>query len=121
MYCVRYEGCINCLYCNNTNGIAIYTFVHVQVAWMGLPSLDVILEFAGHITCRYMNIKAKPYRSLDNWPVYSQILETIKTNAKEFVFKEYDGTHHLHLNNPSCLALDVSTFIQKSTNTSSSL
>lgn len=85
---------------------------------MGLPSLDVLLAFAGKIKCRYMNIKAKPYRSLDNWPVYSQILEIIKTNAKDFVFMEYDGTHHLHLNNPECLASDVATFIQQSISSS---
>lgn len=102
----------------NTKLLMGLHFLHVQVAWMGLPSLDVILEFAGRITCRYMNIKAKPHRSLDNWPIYSQILETIKTNAKEFVFKEYDGTHHLHLNNPDCLAPDVATFIQKTTTSS---
>ncbi|XP_025197759.1 probable serine hydrolase isoform X3 [Melanaphis sacchari] len=88
--------------------------IRLKVAWMGLPSLDVVIAFAGQITCRYMNIKAKPYRSLDNWPVYSQVLEIIKMNAKDFVFKEYDGTHHLHLNNPECLASDVATFIQKS-------
>jgi len=81
---------------------------------MGLLSLDVVIELAGHITCRYMNIKAKPYRSLDNWPVYSQILEIIKANSKEFVYKEYNGTHHLHLNNPECLALDVTAFVKKS-------
>lgn len=85
---------------------------------MGLPTLDVITEFAGRITCRYMNIKAKPHRKLDNWPVYWQILEKIKTNAKEFIFKEYDGTHHLHLNNPECLASDVTTFIKQSINSS---
>jgi len=85
---------------------------------MGLPSLDVVIELAGHITCRYMNIKAIPCRSLDNWPVYSQILEIIKTNAKEFLYKEYEGTHHLHLNNPECLALDVASFIKISLNSS---
>lgn len=97
----------------------LHKCLHVQVAWMGLPSLDVILEYAGRITCRYMNIKAIPHRPLDNWPVYSQVLEQIKTNAKEFVFKEYGGTHHLHLNNPDCLARDVATFIQKATSNSS--
>lgn len=92
--------------------------LHIQAGWMGLPSLDSIIEFAGHIKCRYMNIKAKPYRSLDNWPVYSRVLEIIKTNAKEFVYKEYDGSHHLHLNDPKCIASDVATFIQQLSNTS---
>jgi len=85
---------------------------------MGLPSLDIILEFAGRIKCRYMNIKAKPYRELDNWPIYSQILDKIKMNAKEYFYKEYDGTHHLHLNNPKCIASDVTTFIQLQINSS---
>lgn len=85
---------------------------------MGLPSLEVTIEFAGRITCRYMNIKAKPYRALDNWPLYSQILEKIKSNAKEFFYKEYDGTHHLHLNNPECLASDITTFIKQPINSS---
>lgn len=80
---------------------------------MGLPSLDLVMEYAGRITCRYMNIKAKPYRKLDNMPIYTQILETIKTNAKEFLYKEYDGTHHLHLNNPEYLASDVAAFIKQ--------
>lgn len=83
---------------------------------MGLLSLDVVKEFAGHITCRYMNIKAKPYRSLDNWPVYSEVLEIIRTNAKDFFYKEYDGSHHLHLNNPQSIASDVATFIQNPNN-----
>lgn len=90
--------------------------MHVQVSWMGLPSLDIVKELAGHINCRYMNVKAKPYRSLDNWLVYSQVLEIIKANAKEFFYKEYDGTHHFHLNNPECVALDVATFIKKTLN-----
>lgn len=90
--------------------------MHVQVSWMGLLSLDMVKEFAGHIKCRYMNIKAKPYRSLDNWPVYSEVLEIIKTNAKDFFYKEYNGTHHLHLNNPESIASDVAIFIQKSIN-----
>jgi len=45
-------------------------------------------------------------------------LEIIKMKAKYFVFKEYDGTHHLHLNNPECLASDVATFIQRSISSS---
>lgn len=96
----------------------MYLILHVQVAWMGLPSLDVIIEFAGRIKCRYMNIKAKPYRQLDNWPVYSQVLDIIKQKASEFFYKEYDGTHHLHLNNPECLASDVAKFIQHPKNSS---
>lgn len=80
---------------------------------MGLPSLDVVLELAGHIQCRYMNIKAKPFRNVDNWPVYSQVLEKIKTNAKEYFYKEYDGAHHLHLNNPESIASDVASFINQ--------
>lgn len=89
-------------------------FACIQVAWMGLPSLDVVLELAAHIKCRYMNIKAKPFKPLENKKVYSQILDIIKVNAKEFLYKEYDGVHHLHLNNPECLASDVAIFIQKS-------
>lgn len=85
---------------------------------MGLPSLDVVLETAGHIKCRYMNIKAMPFKPLENKNVYSQVLEIIKTNAKEFLYKEYDGVHHLHLNNPECLASDVAAFIQQSFNSS---
>lgn len=88
--------------------------MYVQAGWLGLPSLDLIIELAGHVTCRYMNIKAKPYRLSDNWPIYSQVLEIIKINAKEFFYKEYDGTHHLHLNNPECIASDVATFINQS-------
>ncbi|XP_050428897.1 probable serine hydrolase isoform X2 [Adelges cooleyi] len=86
----------------------------LKVAWMGLPSLEVLKEFAGHVTCRYFNIKAKPYRPLDNWPVYSELLGIIKTNAKEYLYKEYDGTHHLHLNNPECLTSDITDFILQS-------
>lgn len=78
---------------------------------MSLLSLDIVKEFASHVTCRYMNIKVKPYTSLDNWPVYSEILEIIKTNAKEFLYKEYDGNHYIHFNNPECIATDIATFI----------
>ncbi|XP_050534408.1 probable serine hydrolase isoform X3 [Daktulosphaira vitifoliae] len=83
----------------------------LKVVWLGLPSLDVIKEYAGRIKCRYFNIKAKPYIRMDNWPVYSELLNIIKTNVKQFLFIEYDGTHHLHLNNPECLASDVKDFI----------
>lgn len=83
-------------------------------AVLNFMSLNEVIELAGHIKCRYMIIKAKSYKSSGNWEKYLQILEIIKRNAKQFVYKEYNGVHHLHLNNPECLVSDVNIFIQQS-------
>ncbi|KDR12428.1 probable serine hydrolase [Zootermopsis nevadensis] len=75
-------------------------------------SLEVASEYARNITCKVLNIKAKPgsrYRCND---LYHAILDEIKETARHFEFFEVEGTHHLHLNNPEDISSYVINFLE---------
>lgn len=82
---------------------------------LALPSLDIEIEFAKQIRCRYLMIKAVPGRVRDNWSSYQHVLDTIKEHTNDFNFVEVEGSHHIHLNDASKVAPYILKFLQKCT------
>lgn len=91
------------------------SILSVKVAGLGLIPLDVTLEFASKIKCEYMNIKAVPGMVFDHPDFYSTVLDKIKASVSRYEYKEVDGTHHVHLNEPEKIAPIVFEFIKSCT------
>ncbi|KAL1137778.1 hypothetical protein AAG570_009474 [Ranatra chinensis] len=85
--------------------------VRLKAAGLAMPSLDIVLEFAGRITCDYLNIKAKEGLKFDNPEIYYEVLDHIKKSSRSFSFHEVPGTHHIHLNNPEKIAGILADFL----------
>ncbi|KAK3909366.1 putative serine hydrolase [Frankliniella fusca] len=88
--------------------------VRLKVAGLGLITLDLVLEYAKKIKCEYMNIRAVPGLSFDRPEYYTQVLDEIKKSACRFEYKEVDGSHHIHLNEPEKIGPIVFSFIKTS-------
>lgn len=87
----------------------------LQINRLALPSFDIANEFAKQIRCHYLMIKAIPVRVRDNWSLYQNILDTIKNSSKNFHFVEVEGSHHVHLNDASKVALHILNFMKNVT------
>lgn len=101
--------CVNLLW--NIN-LTWRLYFLAQVAGLGLISLDLVLEYASRIKCEYMNIKAVPGMNFDRPEYYTSVLDKIKLTASRFEYKEVDGSHHIHLNEPEKIAPLIFDFIK---------
>lgn len=85
--------------------------LRLKVALMGMLSLEHTLAYAEQIKCRVLNIRAIPGMTFDNPKVYPMVIDTLRKNCKEVIYKEVEGTHHVHLNNPERIAKYISDFL----------
>ncbi|KAL6264982.1 hypothetical protein P5V15_005074 [Pogonomyrmex californicus] len=84
----------------------------LKVSLLGMLSLDLILEYASHIKCAYLNIRAVPGLKLEQPENYEKVLDVIKQGARKFEYHEVKGTHHVHLNDPEKIAPIIKNFLQ---------
>lgn len=86
--------------------------IRLKVAGLGMPSLDIVLEMADKIKCRYLNIRAMDGLKLESPEVYPMVLERLKATCSSFAYHEVKGTHHLHLNTPELIAPIIIPFLK---------
>lgn len=84
----------------------------LKSASLGFMTLDQVLEFASHITCEVLNIRAEPGMPFDKPEYYDAVVDKIKESAKKAEVRLVPGTHHLHLNNPERVAPIIVDFIK---------
>lgn len=86
--------------------------IRLTVTHMALPSVDILMEFAEKVKCNYLNIRAVPERlGRENPGLYGLILRILNRTCKTFQYHEVEGTHHVHLNEPSKVAGHISNFL----------
>lgn len=73
--------------------------------------MDLVLAFAGKIKCAYLNIRAVPGMKFEQPESYHKVLDKIKLTASKFEYREVEGSHHVHLNNPERIAPIIIEFI----------
>ncbi|XP_051176740.1 probable serine hydrolase isoform X2 [Leptopilina boulardi] len=83
----------------------------LKVSLLGMLSLDLVLAFAKKIKCAYLNIRAVPGMKFDQPESYHRVLDEIKLTASKFEYREVEGTHHVHLNNPERIAPIIIEFL----------
>ncbi|XP_011865750.1 PREDICTED: probable serine hydrolase isoform X2 [Vollenhovia emeryi] len=84
----------------------------LKVSFLGILSLDLVLEYASQIKCAYLNIRAVPGMKFEQPENYMKVLDIIKLGARKFEYHEVKGTHHVHLNEPEKLAPIIKNFLQ---------
>lgn len=85
--------------------------LRLKVASMGMFTEQQVLAFAELIRCRVLNIRAVPGMVFERYDVYLNVIEKMRECAKEVVFEQVPGTHHLHLNTPERLAPIITKFL----------
>jgi len=75
---------------------------------------DVIKEFASHIKCPHLIVKADGGRLYEEREVAMEVLEVYKkSNTEKFVYAEVHGSHHVHLNSAQIVWEVIQPFLQK--------
>lgn len=75
---------------------------------------EVAEEYASKIVCPHLLLKftdASKFMTDEN---YDQLLKVYRNHNPNFVYRELDGGHHLHLNNPELVAPIIVKFLEKS-------
>lgn len=86
--------------------------IRLKVAFLGFMTIDQVLHFAGRIKCEVMNIKAsQKMKNFDNHLDYDRVLDEIGKNAKKLERHQFEGTHHLHLNDAESIAPCIYNFL----------
>jgi len=86
--------------------------LRLKISIMGMFSLDQVCAYAERITCEVLNIRGVPGMTFDDANVYPTVIETLRKSCKRLVYKETEGTHHLHLVTPERLCKDISDFFE---------
>ncbi|XP_043472082.1 probable serine hydrolase isoform X4 [Leptopilina heterotoma] len=83
----------------------------LKVSLLGMLSMDLVLAFAKKIKCAYLNIRAMPGMKFEQPESYHRVLDEIKLTASKFEYREVEGSHHVHLNNPERIAPIIIEFL----------
>ncbi|XP_045111576.1 probable serine hydrolase [Portunus trituberculatus] len=68
-------------------------------------------EFAYRLNCELMIIKATGGPIYEKQEDYDEMKSIYNKSAKKFIYKEVEGTHHVHLNDPQVIAPLIAEFI----------
>ncbi|XP_037035038.1 probable serine hydrolase isoform X1 [Bradysia coprophila] len=77
-----------------------------------IPTHDVNLELAKRIVCPHLFIKATNSPLYEKEHFYLEVLNLLKQKST-FKFVTVEGTHHVHMTDPTKISADVSDFINK--------
>lgn len=91
-----------------------YHFVRdlrLKVSILGMFSKEQVLAYAEKIKCKVLNIRAQPGMKFDNPFVYDMVIDKIRENAEFVIYKQVNGTHHVHLVAPERVAKEVNEFL----------
>lgn len=84
----------------------------LQTGDAGTPNLECCVDYAKRVKCGYLNIRAKNGMKIEYQNSYETILYEIEKVASKFQFVEVEGTHHVHLNDPTTVAPIILDFIK---------
>ncbi|XP_055598621.1 probable serine hydrolase [Uranotaenia lowii] len=85
--------------------------LRLKVALMGMLGLEQVIAHAEKIKCRVLNIRADPGRTWENPEYYPSVIEAMKKSAREVIYLQIPGTHHIHLVNPERISIHVTRFL----------
>ena len=74
---------------------------------------DVCLNMAKRINMPYLFIKCKKSPFYEDIKYFNQVIDVLKENNQSFQLNYVDGTHHVHLTNPSCISGFLTNFLNK--------
>lgn len=74
---------------------------------------EVTEEYGGKVSCPHLMIKATNSKKYMSDESYERILKLYRNNNPQFVYREIEGGHHLHLNTPETVAPVISRFLEK--------
>lgn len=77
-----------------------------------IPTHEVNLELAKRIICPHLFIKATNSPLYEKKHFYEEVLNILKEKAN-FKHVSVEGTHHVHLTDPTKISAEVSDFINK--------
>lgn len=77
-----------------------------------IPTHDVNIELAKRIICPHLFIKATNSPWYEKKQFYEEVLNMLKEKSN-FKFVSVEGTHHIHLTDPTKISKEVSDFINK--------
>lgn len=86
--------------------------LRLKASFMGMFTLEQVLAYAYQIKSEVLNIRGRPGIPLFDESVYPAVVNGMRKNAKRVVFKEIDGTHHLHLVTPERVAPIIEEFLK---------
>lgn len=69
--------------------------------------------FANRLNCELMIIKASAGPVYEKQEYYDEIKTIYNKSAKKFIYKEVEGTHHVHLNDPKVVAPLIAEFMHQ--------
>ena len=72
---------------------------------------DMTEEFAANVKCPHLVIKADKGPKYMTDEEYDGLLKVFRRNNHNFIYKEVDGGHHVHLNDPEPVAKIVNEFL----------
>ncbi|XP_043273277.1 probable serine hydrolase isoform X1 [Venturia canescens] len=84
----------------------------LKTSMLGMLSMDLVLSYASQIKCSYLNIRAVPGLKFDNPENYGKVLDKIKETSRRFEYREVEGSHHVHLNEPEKVAPIIEEFFK---------
>lgn len=70
-------------------------------------------EFANRLNCELMIIKASAGTIYEKQEHYDEMKCLYSKSAKKFIYKEVEGTHHVHLNDPQVVAPLIVEFMHR--------
>ena len=74
---------------------------------------EVAEEYASKISCPHLLIKAKDSSKYMTDENFDRLLKVYRNNNPNFVYREVEGGHHEHLNNPHRVSPIVNRFLEK--------
>lgn len=96
----------------NKNGFHFARDLRLKVSLIGSFTEDQVLTYAKQIRCEMLNIRGVPGMAFGDPNVYPKVIETVRQNAKRVVYREVEGTHHLHLVTPERISQIVIDFLR---------
>lgn len=76
---------------------------------------DAIKEFASHVKCPHLIVKADGGSLYENRDVAMEVLDVYKkSNPENFVYSEVQGSHHVHLNSAEVVWKAIKPFLHRS-------
>lgn len=96
----------------NKNGFHFARDLRLKVSLSGSFTEEQVLTYAKQIRCEMLNIRGIPGMAFGDPNVYPKVIEAVRENAKRVVYKEVEGTHHLHLVTPERISQIVTDFLR---------
>eukprot|EP00088_Acartia_fossae_P016068 TRINITY_DN18964_c0_g1_i10.p1 TRINITY_DN18964_c0_g1~~TRINITY_DN18964_c0_g1_i10.p1 ORF type:complete len:357 (-),score=60.89 TRINITY_DN18964_c0_g1_i10:152-1183(-) len=74
---------------------------------------EVAEEYGSKISCPHLLIKAKDSSKYTTDENFERILKVYRNHNPNFIYREFEGGHHLHLNTPELIAPTINKFLEK--------